>query len=173
MNAKEFINRVVLITLKNKASFEGILIDVSDEWCYLKYIPVDYVVDGYVLISQRYIVTIETADDDGFKENILRLKRMISKKSTVLNIDHHVELLSDLQDKIGIIKIELKDHNKAYIGEINLVREHSFKVHLFSPNATWLQVESFLFKEVRAIYFDEDYINSLRLILPPVMADSK
>lgn len=170
MNKKEFINRVVTVTLKNKASFQGILINLSDDWCYLNYIPVDYVVDGYVLINQRYIVSVESDKDDAFTENIVRLKGITSKQSPLLAIENNEKLLSDLQNKIEIIKIELKDHHKAYIGRIHLVREHSLRVHLFSPAATWLQVETFLFKEIRAIYFDDDYINSLKLVLPHFIA---
>ena len=86
-----------------------------------------------------------------------------------LDINNNVNLLLDLQSKIEIVKIELKDHHKAYIGKINIIREHSFKIHLFSPNATWLELETFLYKEIRAIYFDDDYINSLKLILPPII----
>lgn len=173
MNTKDLTNRVVSITLKSKISFQGVLINLSDDWCYLKYIPVDYIVDGYVLINRRYILDIGVTNQEEFAENILRLKGLISKKSRILDIDNNIKLLSDLQEKIGIIKVELKDHHKAYIGKINLVREHSIKVHLFSPNATWLRVETFLFKEIRAIYFDDDYINSLKLVLPPIIADSK
>lgn len=55
MKTKELINNVVSINLKNKKEFEGILVDISDDWCYIKYIPVDYVVDGFVMINQRYI----------------------------------------------------------------------------------------------------------------------
>lgn len=151
---------------KIKTSFQGILIDVSENWCYLKYIVVDYVADGFVLVNRRYITNIELSDDDGFKENILRLKGVIAEKSTQLNITTNVKLLLDLQSKIEIIKIELKNPDKCYIGKVSIVREHSFRVLLFSPNATWLRSETFLFKEIRAIYFDDDYINSLRLVLP-------
>lgn len=172
MSTQEYINKVISITLKNKTYFQGILINISDDWCYLKYIPVDYVVDGFVLINRRYIANIETTDDDVFTENILRLKGLISEKSIILNIDNNTKLLSDLQSKIEIIKIELKDHYKSYIGKIDIVKEHSFKVRLFSPNATWLGLETFLFKEIRAIYFNDDYINSLKLILPPISFQS-
>lgn len=166
---REFINRVVSITLKNKTYFQGVLINLSDDWCYLKYIPVDYIVDGFVLINRRYIANIEMTDDDIFTENILKLKGIISEKNVKLDINNNVNLLLDLRSKIEIIKIELKDHHKAYIGKINIIREHSVKIHLFSPNATWLELETFLYKEIRAIYFDDDYINSLKLILPSII----
>ncbi|AZA80561.1 hypothetical protein C1637_13030 [Chryseobacterium lactis] len=172
MHTKELINRVVSIRLKNKALLEGIVIDVSEDWYYLKYIAVDYVMDGFVLINRRYINQVEIPDDSGFKENIMRLKGSIDGESPSLNIDSHVNLLLDLQFKKKMIKLELKNPDKCYIGKINLVREHSIKVHLFSWNAKWLGVESFLFKEIRAIYFDNDYIDSLQLALP-VISDSE
>ncbi|MDR6369408.1 small nuclear ribonucleoprotein (snRNP)-like protein [Chryseobacterium bernardetii] len=168
MKTNELINNVVLITLKNKKEFEGILIDISDEWCYIKYIPVDYVVDGFVLINQRYIKNIQKSEEHEFKENILRLKGAIAEKSVELNIGDTIKLLSDMQSKIELIQIELKSPHKCYIGKIDLVKEHSFKVRLLSPKANWLLIESFLYKEIRAIYFDNDYVNSLQLALTPI-----
>ncbi len=168
MKTKELINNVVSINLKNKKEFEGILVDISDDWCYIKYIPVDYVVDGFVMINQRYIKNIQRSEEHEFKENILRLKGVIAKKSVELNIDDNIKLLSDMQSKIELIQIELKYPHKCYIGKIHLVKGHSFKARLLSPKANWLLIESFLYKEIRAIYFDNDYVNSLQLVLPPI-----
>lgn len=168
MKTKELINNVVSITLKNKKEFEGILVDISDDWCYIKYIPVDYVVDGFVMINQRYIKNIQRSEEHEFKENILRLKGAIAEKSVELNIDDNIKLLSDMQSKIELIQIELKYPHKCYIGKIHLVKEHSLKARLLSPKANWLLIESFLYKEIRAIYFDNDYVNSLQLVLPPI-----
>ncbi|TZF99907.1 hypothetical protein FW781_08250 (plasmid) [Chryseobacterium panacisoli] len=168
MKTKELINKIVSVTLKNKKEFEGLLIDISEDWCYLKYIPVDYVVDGFMLINRRYIKNIEGLDDHNFKENILRLKGVIAEKNIELNIDDNVKLLSDMQSKVELIQIELKDPDKCYIGKIDLVKEHSFKARLLSPRAKWLLIESFLYKEIRAIYFDNDYVNSLQLVSSPI-----
>lgn len=168
MKIKELINNVVSITLKNKKEFEGILVAISDDWCYIKYIPVDYVVDGFVLISRRYIKNIQRSEEHEFKENILRLKGVIAEKWVDLNIDDNIKLWWDMQSKIELIQIELKSLHKCYIGKIHLVKEHSFKARLLSPKANWLLIESFLYKEIRAIYFDNDYVNSLQLVLPPI-----
>ncbi|WP_185287653.1 hypothetical protein [Chryseobacterium lactis] len=173
MNTENLINKVVSITLKSKAYFQGIVIDISDDWCYLKYIPVDYMTDGYVIINKRYIAGIEITEEEQFKERILQLKGVISVKSPILTLDDNEKLLADLQSKIGIIRVEIKDHHRAFIGKINSIRKHSFRVHLFSPSAVWLQLETFLYKEIRAIYFEEDYINSLKLILPPYPSDTE
>ncbi len=45
--------------------------------------------------------------------------------------------------------------------------------NIFSPNATWLELEACMYKEIRAIYFDDDYINSLKLILPSITSVNK
>lgn len=134
----------------------------------IKYIPVDYVVDGFVLISRRYIKNIQRSEEHEFKENILRLKGVIAEKWVELNIDDNIKLWWDMQSKIELIQIELKSLHKCYIGKIHLVKEHSFKARLLSPKANWLLIESFLYKEIRAIYFDNDYVNSLQLVLPPI-----
>lgn len=165
MNKNDFTGRVVSIILKNKVTFQGILLNITDSWCYLKYIPVDYIIDGYIAISCRYIVEINVTEDDTFTQKILKLKGTNFENKIQLDISENVNMFTDLQKQSLLIKLELKDHYKSYIGKIELVRENSIKIRLFDTLGNWLDIETFLYKEVRAIYFDDDYINSLKLIL--------
>jgi hypothetical protein len=41
----------------------------------------------------------------------------------------------------------------------------SIDVHLINSRCNWLQEETFLHKEIRAIYLKDDYLNSLQLYL--------
>lgn len=47
---KKYINKTIEFRLVSDEIIKGILIDYSDDWTFLHYNPVDYVLDGYVLI---------------------------------------------------------------------------------------------------------------------------
>ena len=66
---------------------------------------------------------------------------VINLMNLIIYIVDNINLLSDLQSKIELIQIELKYPDKCYIGQIDLVKEHSFKARLLSPKANWLLIE--------------------------------
>lgn len=76
-----------------------------------------------------------------------------------------MHLFDNLREKSSLIGIELKNHDTKYIGFITLVKEKSMRLHLISPGCEWLKEETFTHKEIRAIYYEDDYQNSLTLVL--------
>ncbi len=70
-----------------------------------------------------------------------------------------------LKENRVLIGIELKNHEKIYVGVIKISREKSMKVHLINKACEWLNEETFLYNELRAIYFEDDYLYSLNLYI--------
>lgn len=159
----ELISRVVSVKIRNGAIFKGVLTAVGASWVILKYIPVDYVVDGLVLVSTKYILDVGVSDEDLFKEKILQLKNVDFSTSAGLNLDVQEQLFAELKRQDNLIRIELKDHDKSYVGKITVVREKSMKVQLIDTRCNKLSEETFLYNEMRAVYFHDDYLQSLEL----------
>jgi hypothetical protein len=165
MDNEEYSGKVVSIKLKSGVIFQGILTNLGSEWAFLKYIPVDYHVDGYAFVSTKYISKINILDDDIFTESILKLKNIDFGTDYDFDSNSKMHLFDNLREKSSLIGIELKNHDTKYIGFITLVKEKSMRVHLISPRCEWLKEETFTYKEVRAIYYEDDYQNSLTLVL--------
>lgn len=159
----EFVGKVVSVKIRNGAIFNGVLAAVGASWVILKYIPADYIVDGLVLVSTKYILNVGVSDDDLFKEKILQLKNVDFSTSAGLNLDVQEQLFAELKIQDDLIRIELKDHDKNYVGKITVVREKSMKVQLIDTRCNKLSEETFLYNELRAIYFHDDYLQSLKL----------
>ncbi len=165
MNNNELLNRVVTLKMRNGAYFKGILLSLGSKWALLKYIPVDYVTDGYVLINTNYISTFDISEKDIFTEKIIKLKQISVELPYKLDLESPNQILDVLKENAVLIGIELKNHEKMYVGFIKIVREKSMKVHLISKTCEWLKEETFLYNELRAIYFESDYLNSLHLYI--------
>ncbi|MEA5260747.1 hypothetical protein VB264_23310 [Arcicella aquatica] len=165
MNNNEFVNRVVTLKMRNGVYFKGILLGLGSKWALLKYIPVDFVTDGYVLINTNYISTFDMADDDIFTEKVIKLKQINVDLKYKFDLESPNQVLDILKENAVLIGIELKNHQKMYVGIIKIVREKSMKVHLISKACEWLKEETFLYNELRAIYFEGDYLYSLNLYI--------
>jgi hypothetical protein len=157
------LGKLVTLQMRNKVYFQGILCASGLKWTLLKYIPNDYLVDGYVLINNNYISSIEISENDIFKEQVLRLKNIDFESINTLNLDVTEHLLNDLKKQVRLIAIELKDPEKSYVGNISISREKSMRLHLISKKCKWIKTETFLYNEIRAIYFEDDYLKSLQL----------
>lgn len=167
MEYNKYLKKVISVKMRNGFYYQGVLIDVGVKWILLKYIPVDYVVDGYILINTNYLLDIEIFEEDIFTEEILKLKKINLDLKFDFNLDNSEELFLKMKNEDEIIKIELKEHTKSYVGKLTIVREKSMKVHLFNKKCIWMKEEVFLYNELRVIYFKDDYIESLKLYLSP------
>ncbi len=165
MNNNEFVNRVVTLKMRNGVYFKGILLGLGSKWALLKYIPVDYVTDGYVLINTNYISTFDISEKDIFTEKIIKLKQINLDLGYEFDLEVTNKVFDVLKENRVLIGIELKNHEKIYVGVIKISREKSMRVHLISKACEWLKEETFLYNELRAIYFEDDYLYSLNLYI--------
>ncbi|MCW7471887.1 hypothetical protein ND863_20185, partial [Leptospira kanakyensis] len=64
MKEQKFINNVISFKVKNrKKSILGYLIQYNQDWTLLRHIPVDYVLDGFILIPNSNILEFQRNSD--------------------------------------------------------------------------------------------------------------
>lgn len=165
MNNNEFVNRVVTLKMRNGVYFKGILLGLGSKWALLKYISGDFVTDGYVLINTNYISTFDISEKDIFTEKIIKLKQINLDLGYEFDLEVTNKVFDVLKENRVLIGIELKNHEKIYVGVIKISREKLMRVHLISKACEWLKEETFLYNELRAIYFEDDYLYSLNLYI--------
>ncbi len=158
---------ITSIKMKNGAIFQVVLLREGLIWILAKSIPGDFSEDGYILINKNFISSINKDEHDEFKEKIFELKNINLSDSGDLNInlDNTNFLFNQLKEFEKLISLELKNNDINYVGKISLVREKSLRIHLISTKCKWLDVETFLYNEIRAIYIKNDYLMSLDLFI--------
>ncbi|MDR0825280.1 MAG: hypothetical protein LBN74_09315 [Prevotella sp.] len=156
-------NNFCTILLKGrKDTLQGILIYAGIEWVLLKYVPVDYVLDGYLIIRNRYIKKIERGEDEIFNETVIHLKWTVEKfEGEFPNLNGYLDILYYLMQKQTVIQFDFHDDSISYIGKIKKIHTKTMRIESMNPKGEWDGESSYLLERVRTIQFDNDYINSL------------
>ena len=75
MTKKKYIGQLISISFKDRrTSISGFAIDYNDEWTLLKQNPVDYIIDGYIILRHKNIEGFSRTKAELLKERILKLK---------------------------------------------------------------------------------------------------
>jgi hypothetical protein len=76
MTNKKYIGQLVSIRYSDRPTPTfGFVIDYSDDWILLKYNPVDYIVDGYIILRNKNIEGIRRDANEKFREKVIILKK--------------------------------------------------------------------------------------------------
>lgn len=170
-NLDRYLNQLVRIRLKGKTErYTGVIKIIDNEWLLLEYNPVDFLIDGFILINRRYILDIKRTENEIFVEEVIRTKasKQIEQRRT-LNLSSDVALFKELSRRYNAIQIELEDETIVYIGKITKVSTKSFRMRRISPKAKWLDEESYKFKSVRVVQVESDYVLSLLIYMESKM----
>jgi hypothetical protein len=82
--------------------YSGYLIDFNEEWILIKHNPWDYLVDGYVLLRNKYVTEFKRGNEERFKEKVLNLKGQKPKGKEKIPLQDTGTILNYLSDKFGI-----------------------------------------------------------------------
>ena len=163
------INKCFVYTFKlrgRKELITGIVVDYSQEWIMIKYIPVDYVIDGYRIIKKKYISTFWRKDDEEFKEVVIKAKKIDFSNHKIIPIENTNEMFNFFLKNNIVIQFDLNDESIAYIGLLTKILSKSFYIKNLSPKGIWIDEQSFKIESIRTIQIDNDYIISLLALNP-------
>lgn len=146
-----------------KDVISGILIDFNSNLTLIKQNPVDYVIDGYMLLKTNKILKYKRDDSEEFTEKVLLVKGLMPANEAFMPLTDLREALRLISDEFGAILIKNKDDSVCYIGKLIRTTSEFVEIHEIDPKAIWVGNGKFKLKSIRTIEFDTDYINSLLL----------
>lgn len=144
-----------------KDIISGYLIDFNDDWTLIKYNPVDYVIDGYLILKSDKILKYKREDYEKFREKVLKAKNLVLSDKDIFPITDLSETLKLISDRFGAFKIEKKDGTVCFIGRFIKMTKENIIIQEIDTKAKWVEKDKHKFKSIRTIEFDSDYINSL------------
>ncbi len=147
-----------------KQSISGLLIDYNDEWTLLKYNPVDYVIDGYVIIRHKNIAFAARGVKEKFKEKIIKLKKITVTDKDKIPISSIDVILKYLSKNFGVFTLYTKSEAACYLGRLESIDDKELILKYLNPEGKWEGKKQFTPNKIRVMEFDNDYINSLKLI---------
>jgi hypothetical protein len=144
-----------------KDIISGYLIDYNNDWTLIKCNPVDYIIDGYLILKTKKILKYRRDDYEKFREKVLIAKRIIPSDNDIFPITDISETLQLISKRFGAFKIEKKDETVCFVGRFLKMTKENLIIQGIDKYAKWLESEKYKLKSIRTIEFDSDYINSL------------
>jgi hypothetical protein len=160
------LRQLISIEFEDKKEiFTGFLIDYSDDWILLRNNPVDFIVDGYILLKNKNVKSIHRDEDHEFTEKVIRLKGVKTNAEDIIPIKDLASIVTFLDKKYGIFQIAKKSSKSAYLGKLIELNKEELTIDFLDIRGEFGGELSFNPDKIRVIEFDTDYINSLQLIV--------
>ncbi|MCA0432446.1 MAG: hypothetical protein LCH46_04195 [Proteobacteria bacterium] len=165
MKNKKHIGKLISIKFTDrKTPIYGIVIDCSDDWTLMKYNPVDYIVDGYVIIRHKSIEGFCISSEEKFRHKVIKLKGIEVTKKDSIPLNDLNTILKYLTEKFGVFQFQTKSETACYLGRLKSLDSKHLVIDCLDTNGKWDGQMKFRPNDIRVIEFDTDYINSLKLV---------
>ena len=163
---EQYLRQLVEIEFTDKKQiFSGFLIDYSDEWILLRNNPVDFILDGFVILRNKNIQAVNRDHDLAFTEKVIRLKGLKINSEDIIPIKDLSSIINFLSEKHGIFQISKKSSKSAYLGKLIELNDEELTIDFIDIRGEFGGELSFNPEKIRVIEFDTDYINSLKLVV--------
>ncbi|MDN3675622.1 hypothetical protein QWY99_21555 [Flavobacterium branchiarum] len=161
-----YLRQLITIEFEDrKEIFSGFLIDYTNDWILIKNNPVDFIIDGYVILKNKNIKSITRDGDNAFTESVIRLKGLKTNSDEIIPLRDLSSILTFITNKYGIFQIAKKSEKAVYLGKLIKLDDEELVIDFLETRGKFGGELSFNPNKIRVIEFDTDYINSLKLLV--------
>jgi hypothetical protein len=160
---KQHLNKLITIEFSDiKNTYSGFLLDYNEDWILLRNNPVDYVIDGFVILRNKNLESVIDDENTQFNEKVIRLKEIKLASDTIIPLTNLETILSFLTKKFGVFQLATKRSSAVYLGKLTEFNNDEFFIEFLNTNGVFDGEISFKNKKIRVIEFETDYVNSLK-----------
>jgi hypothetical protein len=162
---KKHIGQLVSVQFKDrKTPIYGYVVDYNDDWTLMKYNPVDYIIDGYVIFRHKNIESVNRGTDEKWREKVINLKGLQPTDKDIVPLTDLETILKYLTDNFGVFQVYTKSEKACYLGRLKSIDHKELVLDTLNTKGKWDGQMKFRTRDIRVIEFDTDYINSLKLV---------
>ncbi len=164
---KKYLGQLISIEFDDlKEIFSGFLIDYSEEWILLRKNPVDFILDGFILLKHKKIKNIHRDEEHEFTEKVIRLKGEKTTTDKIIPIQDLASIVAFLDENYGVFQIAKKPTLSAYLGKLIALSKDELILDFLDTQGEFGGELSFKPEKIRTIEFDTDYIKAIQLVIP-------
>jgi hypothetical protein len=165
MKKRKHIGELISVKFSDrKEPIYGFVIDYNNDWTLMRYNPVDYVLDGYIIFKHKNIEGFRRSADEKFREKVIKLKGLEPTKNDVIPITDLATILEYLTTKFGVFQFQTKSETACYLGKLKSIDSKKLVIDYLNPKGKWDKQMTFRPGDIRVIEFETDYIKSLHLV---------
>ncbi len=142
----------------------GYVVDFNDDWTLMKYNPVDYIIDGYVIFRHKNVEGFHRDTEEKWREKIINLKGLQPTDKDIISLTDLETILKYLTDNFGVFQVYTKSESACYLGRLKSIDNKELIMDDLNQKGKWNGQMKFRTADIRVIEFDTDYINSLKLV---------
>ena len=163
---EQYLRQLISIEFQDKKElYTGFLIDYSDDWILLRNNPVDFIIDGFVILRNKNVEQIHRDEELEFTEKVIRLKGVKTNAEDIIPIKDLEAIIHYIDTKYGVFQIAKKSAKSAYLGKLIELNNEELTIDFLDIRGEFGGELSFNPDKIRVIEFDTDYINSLKLLI--------
>jgi hypothetical protein len=162
---KKHTGQLVSVKFRDrKMPIYGYIIDYNEDWTLMKYNPVDYIIDGYIIFRHKNIDGFRRGTDEKWREKVINLKGLQPTDKDIIPLTDLETILKYLSDKCGVFQVYTKSETASYLGRLKFIDKNELIMDNLNPKGKWEGKMKFRTGDIRVIEFDTDYVNSLKLV---------
>jgi len=166
---KNHIGQLVSVKFtERKTPIYGYVVDYNDDWTLMKYNPVDYIIDGYIIFRHKNIEGFRRASDEKWREKVINLKGLQPTDKDIIPLTDLETILKYLTDNLGVFQVYTKSETACYLGRLKSIDKKELLMDNLNPKGKWEGQMKLRTDGIRVIEFDTNYINSLKLVLTTI-----
>lgn len=145
----------------------GLWIAENEDWLLLHYIPCDYELDGYILLSNQHISSRKHDKSAKQVEQVLKLKGVSAIVPPAFAFDDTLGLLRWTEKEYGVLEF-MYEEESTFLGWLNEADTVHFWIDSLEPTGTMdarkPDEQPFVLHDIQVIRFASDYAHSLKLL---------
>lgn len=149
-----------------KETLTGLVLAENDEWVLIGHIPADYAVDGYRLISKKYIVTRINKGAEQRVELVMRLRKVEPAIPEGFVWADTEGLLRWVEKTYGLFQFQDREEDDVMVGRIDEIDDGFLQIVFvdIDGNEDEDYDMEFPLSEILIIEFGTGYMDAVRLL---------
>jgi hypothetical protein len=163
MHLKSYTGKFLTFQFQGrKDNISGIVLGYNDDYTLIR-TCIDYRLDGYTIFKNEKVEFIH-GDFEKRAARILKLKNYLPEKEPTIPMDALENILMYVGQQYRLIQLDTRKGNAFDVVEYTGRVGKLYQFDELTTNAKWRYKLQLPERECRFINFDNDYLNSLKLI---------